>query len=140
MMRALLAVGRAGFWKYVVGDVVALDAQAPLDDLRATGPRMRCSKSRHVGERTSAHIEQTALRRRSHFDMDRGPERSARLGDVSQLRMTSIAQRDPYSPMVRTTLFSGRLLLDESLSCCLTISSYFGNVSSSFFGTICTTL
>ena len=45
-----------------------------------------------------------------------------------------------YSPMVRTTLLSGRLLLDESLSCCLTISSYFGSEPSSPFGTMCTTL
>ena len=47
---------------------------------------------------------------------------------------------ETYSPMVRTTLLSGRVLLDENLSCCLTISSYFGDVVSSPFGTMCTTL
>jgi len=36
---------------------------------------------------------QTALRRRNHFDMDCGRERSAQLGDVSQLRMTGLAKR-----------------------------------------------
>ena len=45
-----------------------------------------------------------------------------------------------YSPMVRTTLLSGRVLLGESLSCCLTISSYFSTVVTSLFGTMCTTL
>ena len=50
------------------------------------------------------------------------------------------AKKKRYSLMVRTTLFSGRLLLAESLSCCLTISSNFGNVVSSPFGTMCTTL
>jgi hypothetical protein len=33
--------------------------------------------------------------------------------------------------MVRTTLLSGRVLLGESLSCCLTISSNFGTVMTS---------
>ena len=42
--------------------------------------------------------------------------------------------------MVRTTLLSGRELLGESLSCCLTISSYFSTVVTSPFGTMCTTL
>jgi hypothetical protein len=45
-----------------------------------------------------------------------------------------------YSPIVRTTLLSGRVLFDESLPCYLTILSYFGNVVTSPFGTICTTL
>jgi len=45
-----------------------------------------------------------------------------------------------YSPRVRKTLFSGRVLLDDNLSWCASISSYFGTVVSSSFGTICTTL
>jgi hypothetical protein len=45
-----------------------------------------------------------------------------------------------YSPMVRMTLLSGRVLFDDSLSCCVTISSYFGMVVSCPFGTMCTTL
>ncbi len=45
-----------------------------------------------------------------------------------------------YGPMVRTTLFFGRLLFDDSLSSWLTISSYLGTVVSCPFGTICTTL
>ena len=44
-----------------------------------------------------------------------------------------------YSPIVRMTLLSGRVLLGETLSCCLTISSYFGTVVISPFGTLCTT-
>ena len=42
-------------------------------------------------DRTFAHLEQTALHHRNHFDMDRGRDRSAQLGDVSQLRMTALA-------------------------------------------------
>ena len=45
-----------------------------------------------------------------------------------------------YWPMVCTTLFSGRVLFDDSLSCCMTISSYFGSVVSICRGTMCTTL
>jgi hypothetical protein len=45
-----------------------------------------------------------------------------------------------YSPIVRTTLLSGRVLLEDSLSSCASISSYFGTVATSPFGTTCTTL
>jgi hypothetical protein len=45
-----------------------------------------------------------------------------------------------YSPIVRMTLLSGRVLFDDSLSSCASISSYFGTVVTSPFGTICTTL
>ena len=48
--------------------------------------------------------------------------------------------RSGYSPMVRMTLFSGRVLLEDSLSSCASISSYFGTVVTSPFGTMCTTL
>ena len=47
---------------------------------------------------------------------------------------------DPYSPIVRMTLLSGRVLFDDSLSSCESISSYFGTVVTSPFGTMCTTL
>ena len=46
--------------------------------------------------------------------------------------------RRSYSPMVRMTLLSGRVLLDDSLSSCASISSYFGTVVASPFGTMCT--
>ena len=46
-----------------------------------------------------------------------------------------------YSLIVLTTLDSGRvLLLDENLSCALTMSSYFASVVTGCFGTMCTTL
>ena len=45
-----------------------------------------------------------------------------------------------YSPIVRMTLLSGRVLLDDSLSSCASISSYFGTVVTAPFGTMCTTL
>jgi hypothetical protein len=45
-----------------------------------------------------------------------------------------------YSPIVRMTLLSGRVLFEDSLSSCESISSYFGTVVSSPFGTMCTTL
>ena len=45
-----------------------------------------------------------------------------------------------YSPIVRMTLLSGRVLFDDSLSSCASISSYFGTVVTSPFGTMCTTL
>jgi hypothetical protein len=45
-----------------------------------------------------------------------------------------------YSPIVRMTLLSGRVLLEDSLSSCASISSYFGTVATSPFGTMCTTL
>ena len=45
-----------------------------------------------------------------------------------------------YSPMVRMTLLSGRVLLDDNLSSCASISSYFGTVVTAPFGTMCTTL
>jgi hypothetical protein len=48
--------------------------------------------------------------------------------------------RSGYSPMVRMTLLSGRVLLEDSLSSCASISSYFGTVVTSPFGTMCTTL
>jgi hypothetical protein len=47
---------------------------------------------------------------------------------------------DRYSPMVRITLLSGRVLFDDSLSSCTSISSYFGTVVTSPLGTKCTTL
>jgi hypothetical protein len=40
---------------------------------------------------------------------------------------------DPYSPIVRMTLLSGRVLFDDSLSSCESISSYFGTVVISSF-------
>ena len=45
-----------------------------------------------------------------------------------------------YSLIVRMTLLSGRVLLDDSLSSCASISSYFGTVVTPPFGTMCTTL
>jgi hypothetical protein len=45
-----------------------------------------------------------------------------------------------HSPMVRTTLDTGRLLLTDSLSCCEIISSYFGSVVSVVRAVTCTTL
>jgi formaldehyde-activating enzyme len=48
--------------------------------------------------------------------------------------------RSGYSPIVRMTLLSGRVLFDDSLSSCASISSYFGTVVTSPFGTMCTTL
>jgi hypothetical protein len=48
--------------------------------------------------------------------------------------------RGSYSLIVRMTLFSGRVLFDDSLSSCASISSYFGTVVISPFGTMCTTL
>ena len=56
------------------------------------------------------------------------------------VRRPSALAKNCYSPMVRTTEFSGRVLLDDSLSSCASISSYFGTVVSSPFGTMCTTL
>jgi hypothetical protein len=50
---------------------------------------------------------------------------AAELFDVG-VRLRQEIQTGSYSPMVRTTLLSGRELLGESLSCCRTISSYFG--------------
>ena len=41
---------------------------------------------------------------------------------------------------MRTTLFSGRVLFDESLSWLVTISSYLVIVVTWPFGTMCTTL
>ena len=57
----------------------------------------------------------------------------------------AIVKRPPkrarrYSPIVRMTLLSGRVLFDDSLSSCESISSYFGTVVTSPFGTMCTTL
>jgi hypothetical protein len=46
----------------------------------------------------------------------------------------------PYSPMVRTTLDTGRVLFTDSLFCCISISSYFGTVVTGARGTTCTTL
>jgi hypothetical protein len=48
--------------------------------------------------------------------------------------------RRRYSPIVRMTLLSGRVLLEDSLSSRASISSYFGTVVTSPLGTICTTL
>jgi len=45
-----------------------------------------------------------------------------------------------YSPIVRMTLFSGRVLLDDSRFWLLTIWSYCGIVVNSPFGTMCTIL
>src|SRR5215831_12521365 len=39
-----------------------------------------------------------------------------------------------YSPIVRITLLSGRVLFDDSLSSCASISSYFGTVVTSDLG------
>ena len=62
-----------------------------------------------------------------------------------EVRMTETSTRSRqretrYSPIVRMTLLSGRVLFDESLSSCASISSYFGTVVTSPFGTMCTTL
>ena len=48
--------------------------------------------------------------------------------------------RASYWPIVRTTLERGRALFADSLSCCVTISSYFGMVVTGERGTTCTTL
>jgi hypothetical protein len=48
--------------------------------------------------------------------------------------------RASYWPIVRTTLERGRPLFADSLSCCVTISSYFGMVVTGERGTTCTTL
>jgi hypothetical protein len=46
-----------------------------------------------------------------------------------------------YWPIVLTTLDSGRVLLvEEYLSCALTMSSYFASVVTGSFGTMCTIL
>ena len=45
-----------------------------------------------------------------------------------------------YWPIVRTTLLSGRVLFDDSVSWWVTISSYLGTVVSCPRGTMCTTL
>ena len=45
-----------------------------------------------------------------------------------------------YCPMVRTTLASGRVLFEDSLSWCVTISSYLGVVVSGCRDTMWTTL
>ena len=53
----------------------------------------------------------------------------------------AIVKRPPkrarrYSPIVRMTLLSGRVLFDDSLSSCESISSYFVTVVTSPFGTM----
>ena len=65
---------------------------------------------------------------------------SEKISVVQFASLSCLDTNGSYSPMVRTTLLSGRVLLGESLSCCLTISSYFGTVATSPFGTMCTTL
>ena len=50
---------------------------------------------------------------------------------------TSQSQQRQVSQMM---LLSGRVLFDDSLSSCASISSYFSTVVNSPFGTMCTTL
>jgi hypothetical protein len=59
---------------------------------------------------------------------------AAWLRDGEVARLLALLDRD------RMTLLSGRVLFDDSLSSCASISSYFGTVVSSPFGTMCTTL
>ena len=65
---------------------------------------------------------------------------SASINAAVYLRRTASQRARRYSPIVRMTLLSGRVLFDDSLSSCASISSYFGTVVSSPFGTMCTTL
>ena len=58
-------------------------------------------------------------------------ERHSKGRTAHQSRVADVGAGDPtYSPIVWTTLSSGRVLFDDSLSCCMTISSYFGSVVS----------
>jgi len=52
--------------------------------------------------------------------------------------VTGFLFRYSYWPMVRTTLLPGRVLFDDSVLWCVTISSYLGTVVNCPFGTMCT--
>jgi hypothetical protein len=67
-----------------------------------------------------------------------GATLKSRMAGTSPAMTTSLGAG--YSPIVRMTLLSGRVLFDDSLSSCESISSYFGTVVTSPFGTMCTTL
>jgi hypothetical protein len=81
---------------------------------------------------------------RSLADINRkNADRRSTRGSVSKtgpVLVDAACARSGYSPMVRITLLSGRVLLEDSLSSCASISSYFGTVVTSPFGTMCTTL
>ena len=81
---------------------------------------------------------------RSLADINRkNADRRSTRGSVSKtgpVLVDAACARSGYSPMVRIPLLSGRVLLEDSLSSCASISSYFGTVVTSPFGTMCTTL
>jgi hypothetical protein len=81
---------------------------------------------------------------RSLADVKRkNADRRSTRGSVSKtgpVLVDAACARGGYSPIVRMTLLSGRVLLEDSLSSCASISSYFGTVVTSPFGTMCTTL
>ena len=65
---------------------------------------------------------------------------SASINAAVYLRRTASQAGTPLLADLRMTLLSGRVLFEDSLSSCASISSYFGTVVSSPFGTMCTTL
>ena len=97
---------------------------------------MKCNDSENEAYRPNS----TCGHSRSRISAARNPCRKLDQGGVPDFPVNHPKRARRYSPIVRMTLLSGRVLFEDSLSSCESISSYFGTVVSSPFGTMCTTL
>jgi len=105
-------------------------------------------KTRKSGAQASAATLVIGLSRLQPLDGGAAPQPVSTCGFPSLTRAIRKVRAQPhhakaikrYCPMVRTTLASGRVLFEDSLSWCVTISSYLGVVVSGCRGTMWTTL
>jgi hypothetical protein len=133
-------------------DVLVSQGQNIADAIRQIGVSevacaMNCSMAKSSARlvhkaviRCGIFSSQPATLAPDHLALHRWKYRCPTQARIADLNAVSTPNEKCYSPIVRMTLLSGRLLFDDSLSSCDSISSYFGTVVSSPFGTMCTTL